>query len=86
VLERSESGRGFLQYLHEVLKRNLGCSHFFESLKSERRMGMVEEVNNSLLGQMKTRCPDVLECLDSMSDFDIYAADGHAHAASAHAG
>lgn len=84
VVRGAASGREFLQYLSEVCDQELGVSHFFESLKSQRRKNMVVDLNGHVLEHMKIQCPDVLECLDSMSNFDLYAADGHAHAASTH--
>jgi hypothetical protein len=75
------SGRAFLQQIGSLLP---GCpqrGHFFETLKSPRRLALCEQASGAI-GRQLTDDPFAhLECLH---DFDLYAADGHWHGAAAH--
>ncbi len=79
------SGRGFLQTL-----ASLGAlcrpenSHFFESLKSQRRLALCAEINARLCAHARTVLPDALAAFPSLAGFDVYAGDGHSHAHAAH--
>jgi len=80
------SGRGFLQSLLDMGRGLLKPSHFFESLKSKRRLRLCQDVNSLLLQQL----PESLNNTDPLKDYpeldgyDIYAGDGHYHSASVH--
>ena len=85
VLEPRTSGRGFLQKLASRAPAN--CpenSHFFESLKSNRRLKLCAELNTLLCAQGARQLPDRLAALSALDGFDIHAADGHFHGAAAH--
>jgi len=84
VLCKENSGRAFLQKLFDFSKLDLGKSHFFESLKSKRRLKLCEELLEKINHSMESRLPDPLAQFSSLKDFDIYAGDGHFHAAATH--
>ena len=80
------SGRAFLQKLFDsgrsVLKRSL----FFETLKSKRRLKLCREVSLSLYQKMRinNRQADPFARFAALDGYDIYAGDGHYHAAAVH--
>ncbi len=79
------SGRGFLQALGsldpELCPAN---SHFFESLKSKRRLDLCAELNARLCDLGRAHLPDALGAFAALDGFDVHAADGHFHAHAAH--
>jgi hypothetical protein len=79
------SGRGFLQVLGS-LDPGLcpGNSHFFESLKSRRRLDLCAELNFRLCELGRALLPDALAAFAALKDFDVHAADGHFHAHAVH--
>jgi hypothetical protein len=75
------SGRAFLQQIGLFVP---GCpqrSHFFETLKSPRRLALCEQASAAISRQLTDDPFAHLECL---REFDLYAADGHWHGAAAH--
>jgi hypothetical protein len=79
------SGRGFLQTLGSLDPELCpGNSHFFESLKSERRLKLCAELNALLCELGRARLPDALAAFKALDGFDVHAADGHFHAHAAH--
>jgi len=79
------SGRGFLQTfgLHKpdlCPKR----SHFFESLKSARRLDFCAELNTRLCAEASKILPDDLAQFSALDKFAVFAADGHFHAHATH--
>ena len=86
ILSQEPSGRAFLQKLFDsgrsVLKRSL----FFETLKSKRRLKLCREVSLSLYEKMRinNRQADPLFRFSVLDEYDIYAGDGHYHAAAVH--
>lgn len=80
------SGRALLQHL-----RDLGSlpapslSHFFESLKSSRRLALCAQVNASVAQSLRFEVRDPLgACCPALAPFDVYAADGHYHSSATH--
>jgi hypothetical protein len=59
-------------------------SNFFESLKSTRRLSMVEDVGERLRQRFARSLPDALAEFSALDDFDVYAADGHSHSHAVH--
>ena len=59
-------------------------SHYFHTLKSQRRLQLLSEVNLSLVCSLKKFLPDELAVFPELADFDIYAGDGHWHRAASH--
>ena len=84
VLEEHPSGRGFLQHLVSSGVDAPDRSLFFESLKSGRRLALVAEVSAHLARSLPTLGADCWTCVPELDGFDLYAGDGHFHAAAAH--
>ena len=86
TLSQEPSGRAFLQKLFDsgrsVLKRSL----FFETLKSKRRLKLCREVSLSLYEKVRinNRQADPFDRFAVLDEYDIYAGDGHYHAAAVH--
>lgn len=83
VIEGVKSGRDFLQSMHAKLNPP-SVNHFFDTLKSKRRLALCIDANAQLTAAM-TRCvPDAFAAYSCLKAFDLHAADGHAHAAAVH--
>lgn len=84
-LQPQTSGRGFLQTLASfaptLCPEN---SHFFESLKSQRRLALCLELNARLCARASQVLPDALAAFTCLAGFDIHAGDGHYHAHAVH--
>ena len=84
-LQPQTSGRGFLQTLAAL---TAPCrpenSHFFESLKSQRRLALCAEINARLCTHARTVLPDALAVFPALNGFDVHAGDGHFHAHATH--
>jgi hypothetical protein len=84
-LQPQASGRGFLQTL--ASRAPALCpenSHFFESLKSQRRLDLCAELNARLCAHARLSLPDALAAFPCLAGFDIHAGDGHYHAHAVH--
>jgi hypothetical protein len=86
ILSQEPSGRAFLQKLFDSGRSVLTRSLFFETLKSKRRLKLCREVSISLYEQMRinNRGADPFARLTALNEYDIYAGDGHYHAAAVH--
>lgn len=84
VLEERPSGRGFLQHLAAAGIEAPAHSLFFETLKSARRLALVAEVSNHLARSLPALGADFWGGVPELAGFDVYAGDGHFHAAAAH--
>ena len=84
VIRSHPSGRAFLQHLALGGTDAPDRSHFFETLKSARRLALVAEVSNGLSAGLPPLPGDWWECVPELDNFDAYAGDGHFHAAAAH--
>ena len=84
ALEDHPSGRAFLQHLHASGREAPEVSHFFESLKSQRRLALSSEVCLTLSKRPKAKPDDILSGAKELESFELYAGDGHLHAAAAH--
>lgn len=84
VLHECPTGRAFLQTHGTQLDYCPDYSHYFHTLKSQRRLQLLNEVNRSLLPSLKKFLPDELAVFPQLADFDIYAGDGHWHRAASH--
>jgi hypothetical protein len=84
-LQPQASGRGFLQtfasFAPALCPDN---SHFFESLKSQRRLALCAELNTRLCAHVRQMLPDSLAAFPCLAGFDIHAGDGHYHAHAVH--
>ena len=84
ALEDQPSGRAFLQHLASSGVEAPELSHFFESLKSPRRLALVAELSHGLARSLHALKKDCWKCVPELAGFDVYAGDGHFHAAAAH--
>ena len=75
------SGRGFLQGLVSQGKNVPGGSHFFETLKSKRRLALCAETSESLAAKAEGVLADVLSQFKCLEKFEVRAGDGHWHGA-----
>jgi len=79
VLTSEPSGRAFLQ-MHENDQGDfLKPSHYFETLKSKRRLNLCQEVAESVMRAVNIDLikNDPFSHTDSLNNYDIYAGDGH---------
>lgn len=79
-----QSGRDFLQQLSDQHDTRVLISTFFESLKSKRRLLLVDEILGQVRSRMRREMPDPFACHPCLDDFDIHAGDGHFIAAASH--
>ena len=56
-------------------------SHFFETLKSARHLALVSEVSTALAVGLPPLPGDWRKCVPELAAFEVYAGDGHFHAA-----
>jgi hypothetical protein len=83
-LSASQSGRDFLQYLSDCHDIDIEVETYFETLKSKRRLSLAGELNSKLRLRMRADIDDPFARFASLDDFEIFAGDGHFHAASCH--
>ena len=79
-----QSGRDFLQQLADQHDTRVLISTFFESLKSKRRLLLVDEILGQVRSSMRRELPDPFAGHKCLDDFDIHAGDGHFIAAASH--
>ena len=58
-----------------------GGSHFFETLKSKRRLALCAETSESLAAKEEGVLADVLSQFKCLEKFEVRAGDGHWHGA-----
>ena len=83
-LELVQSGRDFLQQLADEHDAHINNSTFFESLKSERRLRLLDEILAQVRARMSREMPDPFAAFPCLKDFDLYAGDGHFISAACH--
>jgi hypothetical protein len=86
VLSQEPSGRAFVQKLFDTGRIEITHSLFFETLKSTRRLNLCRQVGTSIFENMRfSHCQDSpLDAYPILEEYDIYAGDGHYHAAACH--
>lgn len=84
ALEWGSSGRAFLQRGVSLLPGCPQISQFFETLKSARRLAFCSQAADALASHLIALLPDSLAQFPALADFDVWAGDGHFHAAAAH--
>ena len=84
VLSACDSGLDFLSQLAFSDLGEIGRTHFFETLKSSRRLSLCQEAAHSIHDHLASAAPDRLALVPSLEGFEIFAGDGHWHAAAAH--
>ena len=87
VIEPVSSGRDWVQQLQGKFGIFVSVRNFFVSLKSKRRMNLLEEINQDVCKQTDALLLEHKDCFSKHAELDgfaIYASDGHTHGASAH--
>lgn len=86
ALDAATTGRAWLQHLRNSLTLPAPSrAHFFETLKSARRLAHCAEVNAQLSQCFHSRVSDPLfNACRALNEFDLYAADGHYHSSATH--
>ena len=84
VLRECPSGRGFLQEYGADWEQCPDVGHYFGTLKSKRRLVLLDEFNWLVLGLMAKNSSGPLVKQEVLEDFDVYVGDGHWHGASVH--
>ena len=82
-----QSGREWVQQLQMTINAMINVSLFFDGLKSSRRLGLLVEINSSLLkmlGAVAGTQKDPLSYIPSLDGYAVYASDGHYEAAASH--
>ena len=78
------SGRGFLQQHRPWFRQAPSLGHFFETLKSPRRLALCRQLNTLLGHLVRQHLSDPLARFAQLKDYEVYAGDGHWHGAAAH--
>jgi hypothetical protein len=81
ALHDEVSGRAFLQRIGVQLPHCPAGGHFFETLKSARRLALCQQASERVARKLTD---DPFAHLAGLHDFDVYAADGHWHGAAVH--
>ena len=84
ALHESPTGRGFLQTRGAAGQEAPELTHYFHALKSQRRLQLLEELNELVARVFRKTLPDELAGFPQLDNFDIYAGDGHWHKAASH--
>jgi len=79
-----QSGRDFLQHLGDRHHIDILRTTFFESLKSSRRLTLLDEILAQSQAQLRKIMPDPFATFKCLDDFDLYAGDGHFISAASH--
>lgn len=77
VLSQSASGRDFIQQAREIFQEDLARSSFFDSLHSDRRRNMLEELNAQLVRRSSKGLEDLLSKFPELRNVSVFAVDGH---------
>lgn len=80
VIGFAQSGRDWVQRMQMWMNSRLSVSNFFQSLKSTRRLQLLNEVSENVRQQVDATLPETLDPLapyPELKGFAIYASDGH---------
>ena len=84
ALEHHISGRGFLQHLLCLGIAAPKTSNFFATLESARRLQLTGNVSRAVETMLLAPSDHALSLSKELDGYDLYAGDGHYHAAAAH--
>ena len=84
VLEQVASGRDWVQRLAHFLGRIISVGCFFQSLRSRRRLDLLNGINDTLASRCRALGGDPFAGHEELDRFAIYAGDGHYHQCSVH--
>lgn len=88
VIAQVQSGRDWVQRLRMWMDSGLTVCNFFNTLKSSRRLALVEEIADHVRDQLDVGAKegrDPLSEHDELAGFAVYASDGHYEESSSHA-
>jgi len=88
VLSQAQSGRDWVQRLRMWMDSGLTVGNFFDTLRSSRRLALVEEVTDRVCHQLDATAKsghDTLAEHPELHGFAVYASDGHYESPSCHA-
>ena len=77
----AKSGNDFLQTYRKADGSRVGVSHFFEALKSERRLNQQKSINHLMRSYLKDHTVDELSHIEEFKKWHFVAGDGHYHKA-----
>lgn len=77
----ARSGNGFLQTYRKDDGSRVSVGHFFESLKSQRRLKNLTRVNGLMRPYLTDHLGDALAEIEELKNWHLFAADGHYHKA-----
>jgi hypothetical protein len=84
IIEGLPSGRAFLQEYAPQWDEIPSHSNYFESFKSSRRADMAQEMNLKILAQAEHSLEDRLADMEELTDYEVFALDGHWHKGAIH--
>ena len=87
VVASVQSGREWVQYMQMQAGGAITVANFFATLKSPRRLRLLEEVTLDVRSELDSSTPahaDPLASHRELEDFAIYASDGHYEKPSVH--
>jgi len=73
----ARSGNDFLQSYRKANGAKVGVSHFFESLKSKRRLKQQKSMNRLMKPYLKDHMIDELSRIEELKKWHLVAGDGH---------
>jgi len=73
----ARSGNDFLQSYRKTNGEKVGVSHFFESLKSNRRLKQQKSMNRLMKSYLKGHMTDELSQIEELKKWHLVAGDGH---------
>lgn len=76
-LSGATTGHEFLQLHADQGLADIDPGHFFKALKSPRRLTNITSLNDLLAGPMISEIPNPYAKCAELSDWDLYAVDGH---------
>jgi len=77
----AKSGNDFLQTYYKDDGSQVSVSHFFETLKSSRRLANLASVNQLMRAYLADHTGDALAEIEELKNWHLFAADGHYHKA-----
>jgi len=80
-ISSAKSGNDFLQTYHKDDGSQVSVSHFFETLKSQRRLANLTSVNSFMRAHLTDKLGDALLEVEELKKWHLFAADGHYHKA-----
>ena len=80
-MSSAKSGNDFLQTYRKDDGTQVSVSHFFETLKSTRRLTNLTSVNQLMRAYLVDHTGDALAEIEELKNWHLFAADGHYHKA-----